>query len=45
MKSIHKHVHMLDYTSLVILSQWDTYIEQNLIQDTAPPHFVLLIGA
>ena len=31
---------MLGYTSLVILSQWDSYKEPNFIQDTEPPHFV-----
>jgi len=36
---------MLDYTSLVILSQWDSYKVPNFIQDTAPPHFVLPTSA
>jgi len=36
---------MLDYTSLVILFQWDSYKEPNFIPDTAPTHFVLPIGA
>jgi len=36
---------MLDYTSLDILSEWDSYKEQNFIQDTAPSHFVLPFGA